>query len=362
MLSKSNFKIDYIRTLQTKYGRDPALLERVLFAFGLVEALIQVELPFIFKGGTCLMLLLESPERLSTDIDIIVNPGTDIESYIRKASIIFPFISYEEQVRIGKNNIEKRHFKFLYDSPLSGKRFYILLDAIFAQSPYTQVVSKEVKNAFLHIEEPKLFVTVPTVESILGEKLTAFAPHTTGIPFGTGRELEIIKQLYDVAVLFDVMEKQEIVSSTYNNAVMEELSYRGLELQKKDVLSDTINASVCIASRGNPNKQDYAEYLRGIKAIGNHILTTKYSGEIAAHQACKVMYLAACLLTGVEFKRITAPDDYITQSISNDKYSRLSSIRKQKPEAYGYLVEAVKLLENGIDCNTTAKYSANAAL
>ena len=36
----------------------------------LLEAIRQAELPFIFKGGTSLLLLPETPRRLSTDIDI----------------------------------------------------------------------------------------------------------------------------------------------------------------------------------------------------------------------------------------------------------------------------------------------------
>ena len=61
------------------------------------------------------MLLLDHPMRLSTDIDIIVKPGTHIEDYINRAAEIFPFKSQEEQVRVGKNKIEKRHFKFTYE-------------------------------------------------------------------------------------------------------------------------------------------------------------------------------------------------------------------------------------------------------
>ena len=91
-----------IQRLQKNYKKDPALLERVVYAFGLLEALCLAGLPFVFKGGTCLMLLLKHPMRLSTDIDIIVQPGTDIEAYIRKAAEIFPFQSCEEQVRVGK--------------------------------------------------------------------------------------------------------------------------------------------------------------------------------------------------------------------------------------------------------------------
>lgn len=45
--------------------------------------------------------------RLSTDIDIIVEPGTEVDVYLEKAAKIFPFKAYEEQIRKGKNNIEK---------------------------------------------------------------------------------------------------------------------------------------------------------------------------------------------------------------------------------------------------------------
>lgn len=38
------------------------------------------------------MLLMEHPCRLSTDIDIIVEPGTDVDKYLDRASEIFPFI------------------------------------------------------------------------------------------------------------------------------------------------------------------------------------------------------------------------------------------------------------------------------
>ena len=111
MLLKDNFNMENVQRLRDLTGRDPNLLERVVYAFGLLEAIKQAGLPFIFKGGTSLMLLMEHPMRLSTDIDIIVKPSTDIDYYIQEAAKIFPFLKCEEQVRIGKNNIEKRHFK-----------------------------------------------------------------------------------------------------------------------------------------------------------------------------------------------------------------------------------------------------------
>lgn len=152
MLKKENFTEEHIRMLQRESRRDPALLERTIYAFGLLEAIALAGLPFVFKGGTCLMLLLKEPHRLSTDIDIIVEPGTDIDAYIEKAANIFPFLRQEEQKRVGRDNIEKRHFKFTYDSPVNGKEFYILLDVLFEQPQYVRTIKKEIRNDLLLAE------------------------------------------------------------------------------------------------------------------------------------------------------------------------------------------------------------------
>ena len=89
MITRENYSIEHIMKLYESSKRDPNLIERVLFAFGLLEALRRVELPFIFKGGTSLLLLLDKPMRLSTDIDIIVEPGTEVDVYLEKAAKIF---------------------------------------------------------------------------------------------------------------------------------------------------------------------------------------------------------------------------------------------------------------------------------
>ncbi len=105
MLAQKNFTKSYINGLWEKTGADPSVLERTVFAFGLLEAIRSTGLPFIFKGGTSLLLLLNEPQRLSTDIDIIVEPGTDVDNYIQRAGTIFPFLSVEEHVRKSNNGI-----------------------------------------------------------------------------------------------------------------------------------------------------------------------------------------------------------------------------------------------------------------
>jgi predicted nucleotidyltransferase component of viral defense system len=193
MIIRENYGEELIRELQAENRRDPQLIERTSYAHGLLEALTQTGMKVIVKGGSCLMLLLPRLMRLSTDIDIIVAPGTDVKEYIKKAAEIFPFVSYEEQVRVGKNNIEKRHFKFTYFSPVRQKDFYILLDILYEENHYTALEEKEIKNELLLTEGNNLIVQVPSVDCILGDKFTAFAPYTTGVPLRAKKDLEVMK-------------------------------------------------------------------------------------------------------------------------------------------------------------------------
>lgn len=344
MIDKHIYELDYIRKLQDEYSADPGLIERALYAFGLLEALKKVGMPFCFKGGTSLMLLLEKPARLSTDIDILVEPGTDIDNYIDEASRIFPFIDKKEDIRKGKNGIIKRHFRFSYFSPLRKTEFYILLDVVFSHSPYAKIIQKEIRNDLLLTEGDNLLVDIPAAECILGDKLTAFAPHTTGILLGTGKELELAKQLYDTAILFDYLTDFELVSKTYSTAVREEASYRGEHWNKEEVLWDTIRACVSIISRGTIDKEDYAEYLRGIKSLRNHILLHGYNTDNATWKTCKVMYLASCLLSNSSPQIIKQPENYLSEQLEGEQFKKLAYIRKQNSDAYAYLVEATRNL------------------
>lgn len=344
MIDKKVYEIEYIRELQKKYASDPGLIERAVYAFGLLEAIKSVGMPFCFKGGTCLMLILDKPRRLSTDIDILVEPGTNVDDYIDKASKIFPFLAKDEDIRKGKNGIVKKHFKFTYFSPIRNKEFYILLDIVFARLPYAKTMEKEIKNELLLTSGNNLSVMVPTAECILGDKLTAFAPRTTGILLGTERELEIAKQLYDTATLADYLVDYDIFAETYKTAVAEETEFRGEKWDAEYVLEDTIRACKSIISRGGYDKDDFSEYLRGIKSLKNHILEPGYNVDDATWKACKVMYLASCLISGNAYRKIVNPEEYISSRLEGDDCKKLVYVRKANPEAYAYLVEATRNL------------------
>lgn len=344
MIDRETYSIDHIGALQRQYDTDPGLIERALYAFGLLEAIKRVGMPFCFKGGTSLMLITDRPARLSTDIDIIVSPGTDVDGYIEKASKIFPFLDKKEDIRRGKNGIVKRHFRFFYYSPIRKTRFYILLDIVFATLPFAKTMEKEINNELLMTSGSNLGVEMPTADCLLGDKLTAFAPHTIGVALGSGKELEIAKQLFDVATLSECMTDYELVAETYAVAAKEEAAFRGGNWSQDDALRDTIRACISIVSRGATDGEDYVEYLRGMKSLKNHVLIKGYNANDATWKACVVMHLASCLLSGNAYKRPENPEGYLSARLEGDAYKRLAYVRKQNPFAYACLVEATRNL------------------
>ena len=251
MLSRTMFTIEYIHQLRENTGYDPQLLERVIYAFGLLEAIRKVELPFCFKGGTSLMLLLEHPKRLSTDIDIIVEPGIDIEEYISKAGTIFPFRKVEEIPRTGNGNIQKRHFRFIYQSPESNRDVTILLDVLFENILYETIREYPIRNDLLITEGEDLSVLAPNANGLLADKLTAFAPHTTGIPFGERKELEIIKQLFDCSVLFEAMDDYHELCSSYKRILKQRLNIKASVSSQKIFLKTQSEAVYVLQAEDN---------------------------------------------------------------------------------------------------------------
>ena len=48
MIDKSVYEIEYIRELQKRYSADSGLIERALYAFGLLEVIKSVDMPFCY--------------------------------------------------------------------------------------------------------------------------------------------------------------------------------------------------------------------------------------------------------------------------------------------------------------------------
>ena len=94
---------------------------------------------------------------------------------------------------------------------------------LFEENHYDELISKPIENNLLITSGDPVFVQTPTADCILGDKLTAFAPHTTEIPLNVGKDLEVMKQFYDVYSLLDVFGDFNMASSTYDKIVKTEI-------------------------------------------------------------------------------------------------------------------------------------------
>lgn len=351
MISKRVYTKEYITNLREGRKCDPFILERSVFAFGLLEAFARTKAEFIFKGGTSLMLLLDEPIRLSTDIDIIVKSDVDIMTFIKNASKIYPFERFEENPRVGgASKIVKKHFRFYYKSLQSeDKEVPVLLDVLFEDNHYAEVIQKEIKNSLLITEGEPIFVTIPSVNSILGDKLTAFAPHTIGIKPNYEKEngeivdkkIEVMKQFFDVATLFDYATDMKLIATTYKNTANTELKYLGLNQGYEECLMDSFNEALSILSRGYFNSDYFKKYyLPGIRGLKQYLINVRFTSETAYVQAAKIMYLSALIITGVD-----RPKDLPVADNFKNEYSKINYIRRLNRDAFNMAAYAIKLIE-----------------
>ena len=303
MISKECFTEGWIeRVSSEKNYPDKNLIEKVIRAFSLVELLVESGCPFVWKGGTSLMLILgQQLHRLSIDVDIICPPGTDINKYLEKYED-YGFVSKEEEYREQRStDIPKSHSKFHYQIAYKSgmnRNEYILLDVLFEDTHYKKVNSLSLENPFVKWDGEPVKVNVPSADDILGDKLTAFAPNTSGIPYfknGKNRNLEIIKQLYDVGRLFDAATDLDCVKTAYDRIVPVEMSYRNLPADPSLALDDAIATAKCLATRGKSGNGDFEALQNGINRLKSFMYLGKYYIEQASTDAAKAAYLAAVI-------------------------------------------------------------------
>lgn len=187
---------------------DKIILEKMIYALHLLEQLKSNGLNFVFKGGTSLVLLLEEGNRFSIDVDIISKTARkELEGILQKVVDSSNFTGYElDKHRSYQAGVPKAHYKFSFKSTRVGSGT-IILDVLIEDAIYPELIEKPVITKWIETDK-ETSVTLPSIDSITGDKLTAFAPNTIGIPYFKGDDnqpfsMEICKQLFDLSKLFE---------------------------------------------------------------------------------------------------------------------------------------------------------------
>jgi len=302
MISSESFSLKWIAKQRDLYPKaDPHLIERQIYAFELVGLLAKSGKFFVFKGGTSLLLLLPAAHRLSIDVDIVGDFSLEELLSLSKGSV---FIRVEEDKR-SEIQIPKRHFKFFYSSNIDKKETYVVLDVLYSEHGYPKLTKLPIQCAIFQVEE-ELTVNLPTINGILGDKLTAYAPNTVGVPFGKRKSMEIIKQLFDIGKLFDACNDLSEVISSYRSIQEQESAYRPKVFTIDETLNDTVETSFLLCQsqfKGSIDNENIRELHQGIKQIKSYLLDEPYRIEEARLSAAKCAYVATAAIKRKEHIR-----------------------------------------------------------
>lgn len=333
---------------------DPALIEKMIYALYLLECLAKQSFDFVFKGGTSLILLLDESYRFSVDIDITSSISrSEIEDILQKVveNSVFESFKPDEDRSYKNTSIPKAHYFIYFKSSFNNAANYILLDILFKENIYAETQETDIKSYWLKYNEPVTSVITPSVNAILGDKLTAFAPNTTGVPYLKRKEVEILKQLFDISVLIEKADDYKQVYDSFNKVVAEEIAMRNIDIEGKDVLDDIINTALLIARRDKNKDQDaekFREIMIGLSKINSFIIGSNFRIDEAIEAAAKAAYFAAKLKNEnfSELKLYNKSDELATMQIEYSEYAFLNKLKKSNKPAFYYWSKCLKLISS----------------
>lgn len=356
MIANQCFTKEWIARKRVDMGSvDPALLEKSIHAVTLLCALGESSIPFVFKGGTSMILLLKEFHRLSIDIDIVtLMPRIEYEPLLADIGRRPPFLGYEQDDRGERGLPSRTHFKFFYNSVISKRRDYVLLDILEEKDLYPKTKDYSVKAPFIEMEKV-VKIHMPVIDCLLGDKMTAFAPNTIGIHYAQKSSMQIIKQLFDVGELFNSAEDLVLVHKSYLSLSDAEIRYRGGKYTQEQALEDTLKTGIKICGIGlrGTLRDKHAEILTdGISKISSHLVNTRFRLEEAKISASRAVLLAALLKTQSKehalkrFRWDTKHTSKLPSLMLKSPLGNLNRIKSLIPEAFYNLYTAQDLLKD----------------
>jgi hypothetical protein len=278
---------------------DPVQLERSIHAFEILGRLADADVAFVFKGGTAVLLRLGTMGRLSVDVDIVTRmPTVRLEKTLADIGRRAPFHGWREKIRRKGGLPKRRHYYFAYKSVMLGTEDRVILDVLEEADLHSYISPLAVRMPFFSPDH-RILVQVPSVECLLGDKLTAFAPHTVGIGYDADTTMQIVKQLFDIGRLFDAAGKLQDVADTYVAIFNAENSYRKNRFSMEQALLDTYQASLTLNGMGLTKGVDSetATLLQhGIDKVQSHLVQCRFTLQEAKVAAAKAALLSRLIL------------------------------------------------------------------
>lgn len=237
---------------------------------------------------------------------------------------------------------DKAHYKFYYEPAhkTAQEEEYVLLDIVYQDTLYNNLLKNDIASSFVKQDGEAIKVTTPDIDNILGDKLTAFAPETTGIPYergGRSMSMEIIKQLYDIGSIFEVCSNFKSTKEAFKEFALEQLKDREIDEDLSLVIDDIYDTALTICTRGKSGNAKYAELEEGIRKVNSFIFYENYHIEKAIKDASKAAYLATLIkFDKRDIQKFSAPQEVKDWVIEQPFNTRLNKLKKSNPEAFFY--------------------------
>lgn len=342
-MAKQVLNFGQLESLRKKLGfKDPGIFEKCVYTFNLLSDVLRACPDLVFKGGTSILLHVFPPVRLSIDIDILLplkERNGLLQGLERVAKDSEWFEGVQENPRAGKK-IPKAHFKFPFTSQFSKVPQYVLLDVVFTELPYGKLFRKDIAANPMAFAGGKGIVSVPSVEGLFGDKLTAISPKTVGIPLSGDRAMEFTKQIIDLGDIFKVIKDVDELKLAFSNTLSVENGFRGSKFSDEDIFNDITEIAFRYSQallRGCDNT--FEEIMRlneGNAKVTNHLKEKLSPGDIKIALA-RIVYIISVLRRADTESLVKQVDmDMVKERVFPVQYKILERLKTPVPEAYFY--------------------------
>ena len=262
--------------------------------------LVEAGLPFQFKGGNSLLLILPEPKRFSIDVDIATDASREkieqcLDVIVGRFAI---FKRWEKRQHKTKPWLPIASYYLYFDSVIKeGGETSIMLDAQLRRSPY-KTEKKPVVCGKLYISET--FVELPLLSSIIGDKLLTLGPNTLGIPVGKGKEAQRLKHVFDVSRLLATRPRLAEVRESFIACLRHENEIQDRGRSVEEIIDDTLAFCASVAPYDAPPKDEglspiLSENVRGLPIFAGHLFDAGYAWADLKRDMARVAQCVAAI-------------------------------------------------------------------
>ena len=282
----------------------PELAELAVRCLELVAELADHGLQFRFKGGNSLLVLLGDPKRFSIDVDISTEEPRDaidaaVEAVVARHGV---FTRWQRRQHKTKPWLPMVSYELFFQSVFTGQEIFVMLDAVLHNVACDTIQKPVGCGELFHCAKT---CELPSVASILGDKLLTLGPNTLGIPIGKKKEAQRLKHVFDVSLLARHQPSIDGLRRSLQSCMAQENRIQGKNFTAGEVLQDTLRFCRLPAEFESmppaPNDPALAEIAVGLEPFAGHLFESGYSWQHLRIDAAR----AALCITAAISARIT---------------------------------------------------------